>query len=125
MSHLSTFAILVWIIVGVVFVSGCSNSGTINAPETAKEAIIFNADVTSRTNILASSRTYTVQGTFTNNGREAHTFWGGVAIFDENYITTDYKGTTIALNPGESITITEDFIVDIAWKFKGTAYSIR
>jgi hypothetical protein len=106
---------IVFIISAIIagFNSGVSSS----SPETVKTAIkVSDTSYTTRTDILDSTKTFTVTGTFTNTGTQTYTFYGGLSLFDSNYNTLSggYKGETMTLAPGQSQTISESFICDIS-----------
>jgi hypothetical protein len=108
------YLLFILLLVAVLITAGCTSE-----PQTPKDKIDFRSQHTVRTNILDSTKTYTVIGTFTNTGSTPYTFWGGFSIFDEHYNDLGFKGETMTLNPGESKTIVETFVVDISWNFKG------
>jgi hypothetical protein len=101
-------------------------AGTSSSPATAKDSIkVSDGTWTVRTNMFAATRTYTVTGTFTNQGSQTYTFYGGLTLYDSDYNKLNYEGETMTLAPGQSQTITEIFTTDISSADpKGIAYKV-
>jgi hypothetical protein len=112
--------ILIVVFVGAAIVGAIvfgTSSSPSSSPETVKTAIkVHDTSYTTRTNVLASTKTFTVTGTFTNTGTQTYTFFGGLSLFDSNYNTLSggYEGETMTLAPGQSQTISENFVCDIS-----------
>jgi hypothetical protein len=97
------------IIIGVILNSGI---------ETSDDAIKCTGGSSIRTSFLTSTKIITAQVTFTNTGKQPHTFYGGVSIFDQDFHALGYRGETMTLGPGGRNTITESFVVDYSYDFK-------
>lgn len=109
------------LVVLLLLLSGCIG----NSVRTADDDIKFKGGSSQRTSLLTSTKTITVQGTFTNEGKIPHTFFGGVSIYDTDFSTVGFKGETMTLSPGQSKSITQSFVVDYGYNFKGVTYSVE
>jgi hypothetical protein len=109
--------------IALVLVAGCVNT----QPQTAKDSVkVTDAGWTVRTNLLAATKTYTVEGTFTNQGSRTYTFFGGLTLYNSDYEKLgDYKGETMTLAPGQSKTISVVFVTDYSTeKPAGVTYKV-
>ncbi len=110
----------------LIFVVCIILSSGSSGPENVKDVIkASGGEYSTRTNFLSGTKTYTVDMTFTNTGSEPHTFFGGISIFNSDYTTSNYKGETMTLPPGDSKTITETFTTDYSFNFGGLSYKVE
>jgi hypothetical protein len=109
------------LILGFLLMSGCTKS-----PETVYSAIQthgkYDIDWEGHATL---NNTYTVEGTFTNTGTKPYTFWGAVTLYDSLNVPQEFKGENMTLNPGESKTIVETYVVSYRFKNKGIDVVVR
>ena len=115
MKNCYKFSVMMILVIVSLLCAGCSDITPSQDP--LKNAIkVSDTSYSTRTNILDSTKTYTVTGIFTNTGSQPFTFYAGLTLFDSDYkkFGGEYKGETITLAPGESKTVTAIFITDIS-----------
>jgi len=111
------------LIFGFLLICGCTRS-----PETGYNAIYPDASYSvspESENSLTGTKTFTVEGIFTNKGTKPYTFWGGLTLLDALTVPIEYQGETMTLNPGENKTIIKTFVVGYRFKFKEVHITVQ
>ena len=102
--------------IGFLFISGCTGSQEETVYNSIRAHTTYDIDFE---NHATDTNTYTVTGTFTNEGTKPYTIWAGVTVFNRLNVPLDYQGENMTLNPGETKTIVKTFVVSNTFRNKG------